>query len=422
MTDTDSIVEAEIARHYRRNFLANVLDIAIFMGGYSFVSTTSMLPLFVSRFTSAPLIIGLVAAIPAVGSLLPQIFTARLVERLPRKKPFVAYTSLMSERLGIIIMALVVWLAGGLGASLTLALFLLGLTWHAVGTGILTTAWQEMIAKIIPVRARGRFFGLAFFGGAALGLLAAASATIILARYPFPTNFAICFTFTAVGAIISWFFLMATREPPRHDPRPPTSARQYWRNLLVLVQEDKNYRRYLLSRIGWAFGSMGSGFIAVYAARRFGLPDQAAGTFTTILVASQMVANLALGELADRRGHKVTLELSVLAILAAMLLAFIGATPLWFYVSFAFLGIGLAGNSLSSLAITMEFSTPESRPTYIGLANTTAGAAATIAPLVAGWVAGWAGYPVLFAVSLVASVATFFFMRRGIREPRHKNP
>ena len=420
--DSDAIFAAEIARHYRRNFIVNVLDIAIFMGGYSFISTTSMLPVFVSRFTSSPFIIGLVAAIPAVGGLLPQILTARWVERLPLKKPFVVYTSLLSERLGIILLAVIVWQAKMLGAGLTLTFFLFGLIWHAVGSGIIATAWQEMIAKIIPVRARGRFFGMAFFVGSALGLVAAASATVILARYPFPTNFAICFTFTAVGMIISWFFLMATHEPPRHDPRPPTTARQYWRNLPILLREDTNYRRYLWSRVGWAFGSMGTGFVAVYAARRFALPDQVAGTFTTILVASQMVANLALGELADRRGHKLTLELSVLAIFVAMALAFSGPTPLWFYLSFGFLGIGLAGNSLSSLAITMEFSRPESRPTYLGLANTTAGIAATIAPLVAGWVAGWAGYRFLFAISLMACVATFIFMKRGIREPRHAAP
>ncbi len=354
-----------------------------------------------------------------MGSLLPQIFTARWVERLPHKKPFVAYTSLLSERLGIILLALVVWRANALGAGLTLMFFLFGLAWHAIGSGIIATGWQEMIAKIIPVRARGRFFGMAFFGGSALGLAAAASATVILARYPFPHNFAICFAFTAVSMIISWFFLMATREPPRHDPRSPITARQYWRNLMILLREDTNYRRYLWSRVGWAFGSMGTGFIAVYAARRFALPDQAAGTFTTILVASQMVANLILGELADRRGHKLTLELSVVAIFVAMMLAFIGPGPLWLYVSFGFLGIGLAGNSLSSLSITMEFSKPESRPTYIGLANTTAGVAATIAPLVAGWIAGWAGYRVLFAISLMACGATFIFMKRGVREPRY---
>jgi MFS family permease len=419
MTEVDAVFEAEVTRHYRRNFIVNVLDIAIFTAGYAFISTTSMLPVFVSRFTTSAFIIGLVAAIPPVGSLLPQIFTARLVERLPSKKNFVAYTSILSERMGIFILALVVWRATSLGPNLTLALFLLGLAWHAFGTGIITTGWQEMIAKIIPVRARGRFFGVAYFGGAAFGLVAAACATFILARYPFPTNFAICFTITATGALISWFFLMAAREPPRHDPRPPTTTGQYWRNLLVLLREDTNYRRYLWSRVVWAFGSMGTGFIAVYALRRFALPDQAAGTFTTILVATQMVANLALGELADRRGHKLTLELAALAILTAMVLAVVGLSPMFYYVSFVFLGIGLAGNALSSVAITMEFSTPESRPTYMGLANTTTGIAATVAPLLAGWVAGWAGFPVLFAIGLVASVVNFVFMNRGVREPRH---
>lgn len=415
----DSVFEAEVARNYRHNFIVNALDMSIFIGGYALMSSSSVLPMFASRLTPSPLVIGLVAALPVVGWLLPQVFTARWVERMPRKKPFVTLASLLGERLSIVILALLVWQTNALGPSLTLTLFLIVLTWHSFGAGLVATAWQDMIAKVVPVRARGRFFGLSFFGSSALGLATATAATVILARYPFPTNFAICFTITAVCVAISFPFLAATREPARYDPRPPQSAREYWSGLLLLLQRDANYRRYLLSRLAWAWGTMGIGFIAVYAARRFQLPDQAAGTFTGILVASQMVTNLVLGELADRRGHKLVLEIATLGGIGAMALAFIGGAPWWFYLSFVLLGISSGGNSLSGLSITMEFSTPESRPTYIGLANTVYGVGTFIAPLLAGWIAGWAGYPILFALSLVGSVFTFVILHWWVREPRH---
>jgi MFS family permease len=416
---TDSVFEAEVARHYRRNFIVNALDLSVFMGGYAFMSASSVLPVFASRLTSSPLVIGLVAALPVVGWLLPQVFTAPWVERLPRKKPFVVLSSLFGERLSIIVLALLVWQTSALGPRLTLTLFLIVLTWHSFGAGIVATAWQDMIAKVIPVRARGRFFGLSFFGGSALGLAAAAAATVILARYPFPTNFAICFTITAVCLVISFLCLMATREPARYDPRPPQSVRAYGRGLLLLLQQDANYRRYLLSRLAWGWGTMGTGFIAVYAARRFQLPDQVAGTFTGILVASQMATNLVLGELADRRGHKLILEIATLGGVGAMAFAFFGSAPWWFYLSFALLGISLGGNSLSGLSITMEFSTPESRPTYIGLANTIYGIGTFIGPLLAGWIADRVGYPPLFALSLVGCILTFIILHWWVQEPRH---
>ncbi|MCC7355416.1 MAG: MFS transporter [Anaerolineae bacterium] len=418
MITSDSAYDAEISKHYRRNFIVNVLDTSIGGVGFSFMSSGSILPLFVSRLTSSSLIIGLIGTLSALVWL-PQVFTARWVERLPRKKPFVAFTTLLGERLAIVATALVVWGAHIFETRLTLILFFLAFTYHTLGAGMVITAWQELMAKIIPVRARGRFFGVSFFGMSALSLVAASAATAILARYPFPTNFAICFTVAAVCVMVSFLFFLATHEPARPDPRPPTTGREYWQNLFILLRQDANFRRYLVSQVAWAFGGMGRGFIAVYAARRFGLPDQVAGTFTAILVASQMVANLTLGELADRRGHKLTLELASLALLAAMAVAFVGESPLWFYVSFVFLGIGAGGNIVSSLSITMEFSQPESRPTYIGLANTTLGVAMLVAPLLAGWIAGWAGYPALFALSMVGGVVTFIVLHWWVREPRH---
>ena len=33
-------------------------------------------------------------------------------------------------------------------------------TWKAFGSGLVATPWQEMLAKVIPVSNRGRFFGL----------------------------------------------------------------------------------------------------------------------------------------------------------------------------------------------------------------------------------------------------------------------
>ncbi len=105
----DSTFEAEVVRNYRHNFIVNALDISLFMGGYALMSSSSVLPMFAGRLTSSPLVIGLVAALPVVGWLLPQVFTARWVERLPRKRPFVLLTSLLGERLSIVILAFLVW-------------------------------------------------------------------------------------------------------------------------------------------------------------------------------------------------------------------------------------------------------------------------------------------------------------------------
>jgi hypothetical protein len=62
-TANDSVIQPEIERNYRWNFLVNSLDGASFWFGMSFFSSTIILPLFVSHFTNNPLVIGLIAFI-----------------------------------------------------------------------------------------------------------------------------------------------------------------------------------------------------------------------------------------------------------------------------------------------------------------------------------------------------------------------
>src|SRR5215475_11209436 len=89
-TTSSSAVQQQIERDYRWNFTVNALDGATFWFGMSFISSTIILPLYVSHFTDNPLLIGLIPFLTTSGFLLPQLFVANAVERAPRKKFFPA--------------------------------------------------------------------------------------------------------------------------------------------------------------------------------------------------------------------------------------------------------------------------------------------------------------------------------------------
>ena len=86
--EANNEVQQEIARNYRRNFVVNALDGAIYWFGLSFMAPTIILPLYISHFTNNPLLIGLIPFINTAGFFLPQLFTSNFVERAPRKKIF----------------------------------------------------------------------------------------------------------------------------------------------------------------------------------------------------------------------------------------------------------------------------------------------------------------------------------------------
>ena len=414
----DSELKREVERNYRHNAVVNVLDGTFFWLGGSFIAARTILPLYVSHFTDSKLVIGLLSTIVAAGWLLPQLFTANRVQRLPRKKVMVVNLGLFTERLPVILMAPAAMLSIRFPTLALVAFFVL-FAWHVVGAGVVAVAWQDMIAKVIPLDRRGRFFGLANFGGTATGVLGAAVAAHLLNHYDFPRGYVLCFALAAASISISWIFLALTREPPRVNQEPAISQREYWRRLPSVLRADPNFRRYLLSQTVIATGGMATGFLAVYAAQRWQLPDSWAGNFTASMLIGQALCNLLFGHLADRKGHKLVLESSILLSALAVGLAALAPAPAWFYVVFALIGASVAGFMLSGIMIVFEFSTPDVRPTYIGLNNTAVGVVNVVAPLLGGWLAGAVGYWALFVVAFVIGLAGFALLHWSVREPRH---
>ncbi len=422
MTETafdEAAYQQEIERNYRWNFVVNVLDGTFFWFGMSFVTGSTVIPVYASRLTDSPVLIGLITAMASSGWFLPQLFTANSVERLPRKKPYIVAAGLFAERFPFLPLAISTFLFAISQPKVALALLLLFYAWHCFGSGLLATAWEDMIAKIIPLDRRGRFFGLANFGGAALGILGAQVTTLILARYTFPNNFALCMALAFVVMFISWIFLALTREPARPPGKERISHGEYWRRLPRLLRSDRNFSRYLLSRAFMGLGRMASiGLATVYAVERWQLPDQQAGIFTMILLITQTVFNLIFGYVGDRRGHKVSLEVGLLAWCMSMMIALLAPTPAWFYLIFAATGAATAAELVGGLMILLEFGGPDDRPTYVGLGNTTTGIFSAMAPLLGGWIASMVGYPVLFAISLLLTLVALALLRWAVREPR----
>ena len=414
----DSTLECEIERNYRFNAVVNVLDGTFFWFGSSFIAARTILPLYVSHFTDSKLVLGLLSTIAAAGWLVPQLFTANWVQRLPRKKIGVVNVGLFTERLPILMMALTAWLFAR-SPTLALVAFFVCFAWHVGGAGAVAVSWQDMIAKIIPLDRRGRFFGITNFGGTATGVLGAMAATWLLAHHDFPYGYVRCFAAAAVLIFTSWIFIALTREPAQVNREPAVSQQEYLRRLPSLLRGDLNFRRYLVSQIVASLGGMAGGFVAVYAVQRWQLSDSQAGGFTTSMLIGQALSNLLFGVLADRKGHKLVLELSTLCGVLSVGLASLASAPAWFYAVFALSGASVAGFMLSGIMIVFEFSTSDLRPTYIGLSNTTIGIVSAVAPLIGGLLAGVVGYQALFAVACTIGAASLALLRWTVRDPRH---
>ena len=407
------------SQDYRWNFTVNLLDGASFWIGSSFISASTILPLYISKLTDSLVPIGLINVITAAGWFLPQLFAARITESRRKMKEIVVGWGLFLERLPIVLMIISPILATA-NPNLALILLLVCLTWHTIGAGIIATAWMSLLAKIFSPEKRGSFLGTTMFIGNGMGIIGSLISAWLLRNLVFPTSFNLLFSIAALFIFISWFFLGLTREPVSIQENNSPDLATYFQELIEIFKTDHNFRRYIITIIIVTIGGMGTGFFTISAIRRFDILDSTVGLYTLAMLIGQTLGNLALGWLADKHGHKQSLEIGVFSLLIALILAVIVPSPAFYLAIFFLLGINLSAGTVSGMLVVWEFCPISRVPTYAGLANTSKGIVGLIIPVVATQLA-MVDYRVLFGSCALMTLLGLLLLNKWVMEPRLAN-
>jgi len=404
------------------NYIVNLADGAFFGIGIGFSSWGTIFPLFISHFTDAQTLIGLIPAIHAVGWTAPQLFLAGIIARQKRYKPYVIWMT-GNERLPLLLMAVVAWFATQLGANPTLALTFMILTWQGLGGGVTANAWQSMVAKIFPANQRGTFLGAQAAISSTTMAIAALFAGRILEYLPFPTNYAVTFFIAGLGFILSWISLGMTVEV-EHDTsgnETPLEMRAMFAHIGKIWKRDSNFRLFLAVRNLSQFGAMGFAFFIIYVVRQFNIGEAAAGELTAVLFTSQIIGNLTLGWLGDRIGNHLILIGGALLGAAATALALWAPAYEWFFVVMVLVGIANVTAWTIAISMTLQFGSETERPVYIGMSNSLVAPSTIIAPVIGGWMADLVNYDLTFWVGIIFWLITAATLLM-LKNPTQKNP
>ncbi|MCB2202958.1 MFS transporter [bacterium] len=403
-------------KNYRWNFTVNLLDGAFFWFGSSFISTATILPLFISKLTDSLVPIGLLSIISSAGWFLPQLFAARITEGIGKMKRIVIGWGIFLERLPIWLMVGAAFLARN-NPELALVLLLVFFTWHTIGAGIIGPAWMALLAKLFSPEKRGSFMGITMFLGNGTGALGSALTAWLLSELTFPDSFIVMFLIGAIFITLSWGALALTREPVGEVEPQTQDWGTYWRDLVRILKLDRNFRRFILANAIITFGAMASGFITVNAIHRFQVSDATVGLFTLTMLLGQTAGNLVLGRMADRYGHKLSVEIGVLANLLAFLIAIVAPSVGVYYIAYALMGINASSMIVSGMMVVWEFCDLPRVPTYSGLSNSFRGLIGLVAPLIATRIAG-IRFELLFGICTVLTLSGLLLLRYWVREPR----
>jgi len=409
-------LEKKIREDLRYNVKVGLSDGGLFGMALGFASFGTILPLFVASMTESATLIGLVPAIHSAGWLLPQLFTANHTSRLRRYKRTVLLMTI-HERIPFLGFAIVALLIPIISIQWGLVLAFLLLTWQGLGGGFTANPWTSMISKIIPPENRGTFFGLQaavanlFISGAAVG------AGYLLDFFDSPLDFAVCFFISSIFFTLSWFALALTREAEDTEKVIDENQPPLWKGASRIIQRDANFNWFLFTRFLSQFATMGFSFYIVYALRRFHADTITLGFLTATLTITQTIANVGMGWLGDRIGHRAMLIVGAVAAMLSSLLAWYATSLAWFYPIFILSGLTNVSIWTNGMTMATTFSGENERPFYIGLAQTLTAPATIIAPLIGGWVADTQGFVPTFGASVILSIVMILILWFVVKDP-----
>lgn len=410
-------MQPELYKHYRHNITVNLGDGAFFGLAMGFASLVTVIPLFVSNMTDSAILIGLIPAIHAVGWQLPQLFTARSVSRLARYKGMVMRMT-VHERLPFLFLGVLAVFYSSLGTRLALPLTFALLVWQGLGAGMTATAWQSLIAKIIPSESRATFLGAQSGIANLLSSGGAVAAGFLMQQMGFPNGFAICFFIAGLSLAFSYISLGLTREPSHVPAAAAPSNTAYRSGLFDILRRDRNFTWFVVVRMLSQLATMAFSFYIVYAVRYHGMNELMAGIMMGVYTLAQIVINPLLGWIGDRWDHTNALKIGALAGALSALVAWASPSLNWFYLVFTLAAVTNVAIWVIGMAMTMEFGSVDERPAYIGLSNTLVAPLTILAPLLGGWLADNTGYSYTFLTTAFFGLITALTLHFFVKDPR----
>ncbi len=408
--------------HLNFKFVVNVLDGAFFGLALGFASFGTNIPLFVKLFTNKALLIGLIPAIHIAGIRFPALFTAHVVSRRKRYKPFLLVCT-VNERLPFLGLAAVAWYMHALNPGLAVLLIFLLLIWQGLGGGAGFVAWQSMLAKVLSPQRLGTFFGVQMAAMNMMSALSAFFAGVILDHYNPRVGYGLIFALAFASLIVSFISVASTREldNPPVEYIPARGVPQI--NLKGILRRDMNFRWFLVVTALAQVATMCFAFYMVYVVIQYNASKTVAGVLTSVNMIAQVAANLSMGWIGDKKSHYWVMSIGLVAATLSALVAWQAISVGWFFLVVVLSGVANVAIWTISMAMTLEFGTPEERQAYIGLANTLVAPITILAPVLGGWLADRSGYPITFLASGVCGVLTMLVFFTRLKDPRrHKLP
>ncbi|MGQ9632427.1 MAG: MFS transporter [bacterium] len=324
--------------------------------------------------------IGILAALPAFANVF-QIFSSYFVERLNRRKLYVWSLAIVHR----LLLSLLVLIPLVFPPSLSVLVLLIVVFISFSSASISSPAVNKWLSDLVPLEARGKYFGrrntIMALVGTSLGLVAGRTLDI----FPGYRGFLIVYMAGFVFAIMNLASFLLIQEPPIRGE----IKRVEFKELFTKPPQNKVFMRFVLYFMLWAFANgLSAPYYSVFMIQRLKL------SYTLITILGAVSALMTIlsyrlwGYLGDRFSNKAVLEMGCFAIMVLAFLWIFNSPNRYFFVPVIhfFGGLFNAAVALSSFNMLLEVSPEENKSVYIGFFATSTGIVGAVAPILGGGV------------------------------------
>jgi len=418
----------------KRNYYLGIVNGALFFLMLRLIDSQMVLALFIDRLTGSAALLGLITSLMNVGWLWPQIFLARILDPVPRKKPYYVLSAVTRMIVFGAAFLSIYFLAEDHAMTLFVVLTILLFAFSSCGAiGIIP--FMDIVSKSVPAWKRGSFFGYRRIWGGVLGFGGGLLVRYVLREdsgWAFPNNYLLLFGLAFILLVVSTGLFCLSEEFEQPVQRRRISFRMQMHRGWQILRYDTNFQRLLICRALLSFGWMAFPFYALYAVKKLGVAKEMVGTFMIASVVAGTFSNFVWQRLSDKRGNRLVLRWTSGAALSAPLVAllvghlpssyanveFMGlpAKVAFYFLTFIGLGLGMDGLMIGGVNYLLDIAPEKRRPTYIGFMYTFS-APLMLVPAAAGHLVEVISFEFVFALSFLFSMAAVgwtWFMR----EPR----
>lgn len=395
-----------------RNYILLFLDKVAFINAMAFISINAVIPYFLNQLGANTFLISLATILASLAVLITQPIFSKLAMRLPYKtKAF--FKILMIQRFIFLIFVVFIPFIATKSPKVMIIMFLLAWGSFNIFVGSYGPFFTSILQKLISSELRGRLSGFGLAVGSVIAVGSSALIGILLNNFTYPYNYTIIF---AIGILIlfadAFLFHFMEVEAPDKLTNKDFGYLQYFKEIPRVMKKNRKYSAIVAGACLFVTANISLTYYSLYAIRSFHAGATEIAVFSAITMIINVIANIALGIVADKFGHKLVLQYSAISGIAAGIIIIATSGIFSVYAAFALSSLCSCGYQLSCSMLIIEEVPKDELPVYISINSIVSLILSTFVMLVSSLIIDRISFTPVFVVTFLASIGAYVIFKR----------